>query len=781
MAIDIKLLKQALQELDLSDEVIETLQNALKESADLDDLMDQLPMDILAQIQSLITPAAGEKTNLHGRMQDSDAFKVLITDIKTGMDKNSNNPMTSDSQIAMTGPLENNLFDIFTISQNNFYNPENFNFSSLIPDQILFIKFFDNQTSDPFQIEFRTVDGYGNNTNNLSAGSTGTVFSTISGYQYGDGFSTPNDTDRPNARDISNEIFAQTGDIYNHYGASNFLWVWGQFLDHDIDLTREGHSESYAINAPIGDVYFDPYYTGTQTISFTRSGYLDGTGDAAGNPRLQVNEITAFIDASNVYGSTAAVQALVRGEGGTLLTSAGDLLPIKYGDHGPEFQAGDVRANENVGLTSMHTLFVREHNYWVQWLKNKNPDYTDDQLFNTAKAIVEAEIQHITYDEFLPALLGDNALPNYQGYNPNIDPQIATEFATAAFRVGHTMLSSDIYRLQENGDESAFGHLTLQGAFFRPDIIMTQGGIDEIIRGLGSTYSQAIDATIIDDVRNFLFGPPGAGGFDLVSLNIQRGRDHGIPDFNSVRESYGLEPLTDFSELTSDPALITKLIALYGDISHLDLWVGGLLESPYGDAMIGETFFTIIADQFTRLRDGDRFWYEGRFDEDFLDIIHQTSLSDIILRNSDIDYLQNDIFTVQNRIGGDNDDNILIGTDKGDLLIGFDGDDTLNGGAGQDTLYGGAGHDIFIFDILDGNVDTIRDFNVAEDKIDISTLLDLFDPLVDAIADFVNFTQNSGNLVVSVDRDGNDTVFTFEDVVTVENVNPDDPYGLVIL
>jgi len=81
-----------------------------------------------------------------------------------------------------------------------------------------------------------------------------------------------------------------------------------------------------------------------------------------------------------------------------------------------------------------------------------------------------------------------------------------------------------------------------------------------------------------------------------------------LPDFNSVRESYGLDALENFADLTSDMELVSKLEALYGTIDHLDLWVGGLIEAPHAGGLVGETFFTIIADQFTRLRDGDRFW-----------------------------------------------------------------------------------------------------------------------------------------------------------------------------
>lgn len=571
--------------------------------------------------------------------------------------------------------------------------------------------------------EVRNIDGSHNNLIYKDLGKAGTAFTTISGYEYGNGISTPNDIGRPDVRDVSNLLFSQAGDLFNHHGMSNFLWIWGQFLDHDINLTLEGH-EKYDIPVTMGDPYFDPYATGTQTIGFTRSGYAEGSGTSTDNPRLQVNTITAYIDASNVYGSTKDVANALRDSNGKLLTSDGNLLPVVYGNRGPEFIAGDVRVNENVVLTSMHTLFVREHNYWVDQLKAKHPHLTGDQLYQYAKAIVEAEIQHITYDEFLPALLGKNAMSAYAGYNASIDPRIATEFATAAFRVGHTMLSSDIFRIQENGIESDYGHLTLQQAFFRPDMIMNQGGIDDILRGVSASYAQDIDAFIIDDVRNFLFGPPGAGGFDLVSLNIQRGRDHGLPDYNDVRLAYGLNRIESFMDLTGGNSdLAEKLKLLYGDIDKLDLWVGGLLEAPHEEAMVGETFYTIIADQFTRLRDGDRFWYENRLDKKLVEIIKNTSLSDIILRNTDIDHLQDDIFSMKYRIGGDDANNTLYGSDGDDLLIGFAGNDILYGGGGNDVLYGAAGADIFVFDSLSTGLYIIRDFKVGEDFIDIRDLI----------------------------------------------------------
>ncbi len=703
----------------------------------------------------------GEEVILsYGRFQDAMTLYAEQTDLETGEEtntasitslNNSNNPLNTfrfdasnepdDSSNGSSRTQTNTVIQSREIVQTTLNTG-----TRTTPDDDFFFVVPD---------EARLMNGSNNNLANHTMGKAHTGFMTISGYMYDDGIGSAYETARPNVRDVSNEIFAQSGNIFNSQGLANLFWVWGQFIDHDIDLTAEGHGEPLMITVPTGDAHFDPFGTGTQVIGFTRSGFMDGTGDGVDNPRLQVNEITSYIDASNVYGSGDDKLALLRGEGGYMKLDADGLPPVVMGNMGPEFIAGDVRANENVALTSMQTLFVREHNYWVNQIKAEHPNMSAENLFQTAKMIVEAEVQHITFNEFLNNLVGKDAIADYAGYNSNVDAQIATEFATAAFRFGHTMLSTDIMRLKENGDESDFGSLTLREAFFRPDKVMTEGGIDEILRGVSGSYAQAIDNHVIDDVRNFLFGPPGAGGFDLVSLNIQRGRDHGIPDFNSVRESYGLDPLANFSELTNDAALITKLEALYGTIDHLDLWVGGLIETPANDALVGETFQTIIVDQFTRLRDGDRFWYEGRLSDEMLDMIQDTSLSDIILRNTDTQYLQTDALVTAIRQGGTAGDDIITGTDARDLLIGVEGNDRLSGGAGADTLYGGEGNDIFAFarDSAFDGIDTIRDFEIG-DRLDVSDLLDNYNAGTDNLADFISTQMRGQDLLVLVDVDG---------------------------
>ncbi|MFC3225963.1 peroxidase family protein [Marinibaculum pumilum] len=554
--------------------------------------------------------------------------------------------------------------------------------------------------------EDRAIDGSGNNPRDADLGAAGTTFTSSLAPGYADGFDSPSGADRPNARTVSNEIFAQDAVIDSAAGTSNLFWMWGQFLDHDIDLTEAGSSEDFSIAVPTGDAWFDPYGTGTQSIAMTRSAAAEGTGTGAGNPRLQVNEITAFVDASNVYGSDTARAAALRADGGYLKVSDGDLLPYNTGGFDNAnanpfltdaelFLAGDVRANENVGLTAMHTIFVREHNRIVDELGARFPSASADELYEGAKAIVEAEIQAVTYNEFLPLLVGSRALGDWHGYRPDIDPQIASEFATAAFRIGHSMLSGTLARMTESGAEAAAGDLALRDAFFNPAALASDG-IDNVLRGQAATFSQEIDTQVVDDVRNFLFGPPGSGGFDLVSLNIQRGRDHGLTDYNSVREAYGLGRVSSFAEITSDTGLAARLQATYGSVDRLDLYVGGLAEDHAAGALVGETFQAILVAQFAALRDGDRFWYEGRLSRDLVAQINATSLSDIILRNTDIDHLQDDVFLASNRVGGSDGAESLSGSGGRDLMMGLGGDDLLSGDAGNDRLLGGDGLDTLL-------------------------------------------------------------------------------------
>jgi hypothetical protein len=251
-------------------------------------------------------------------------------------------------------------------------------------------------------------------------------------------------------------------------------------------------------------------------------------------------------------------------------------------------------------------LFVREHNRLVERISQYAPHADDEEKYHLARKIVAAELQIITYHEFLPVLLGP-ASPRLEDYHyrPEVDPRIANEFSGALYRFGHSMLPADLVVAGE-------GVLPLRDAFFNAAFLAEDPDrVGRLLAGLNQQPHQEIDTRVVEDVRSFLFGLPGNGGLDLASLNIQRGRDHALPDFNTARVFYGLPPVMNFSEITSDAELQQALKDMYGTVDDIDLWIGGLAEDHAPGAVVGPLVLVSLADQFTRLRDGDPFFHVG--------------------------------------------------------------------------------------------------------------------------------------------------------------------------
>jgi peroxidase len=284
---------------------------------------------------------------------------------------------------------------------------------------------------------------------------------------------------------------------------------------------------------------------------------------------------------------------------------------------------------------------MREHNFQADGFKSREPTLDDDGLYFRARAVVCAEIQEITYRDFLPGLIVEQLTP-YAGYNENVDPSIANVFSAAAFRFGHSLLTSTVSRLDSNN--RSIGGLPLGSTFFQPAQI-TSVGVEPYLRGLANQRPENIDGLIVDAVRNF--NPTLATGFDLAALNIQRGRDQGLPRFNQVRLDYGLSAYTSFSDVTSDTSMQAKLASAYTTVDDIDAWVGMVVENHQRNALVGPTIVAILKDQFERLRDGDRFWYEAYLDPATLAVVQKVKLSDIIHRNTTIlGELQTNVFAL---------------------------------------------------------------------------------------------------------------------------------------
>jgi peroxidase len=432
----------------------------------------------------------------------------------------------------------------------------------------------------------------------------------------------------PNARTISNVIAGGTG--ANGQNAettdpvsSAWMYVFGQFVDHDIDL-EETPEDSAAINivVPTGDPVFTP---GT-VIAMTRDTRSPTTNTI-------INTVAGYLDLSQLYGCTTADAASLRNADGTLASSDNGLaLPVVD----DTFVTGDPRVMENPELTALTTLFMREHNYWVATLKASHPGWTGDQLYNMAKAITTAEYQNIIYTEYLPVLLGPNAVGPYQGYNPNVNAQVTQEFSTAAFRMGHSQVSDEQEGLDNNGNE-VFSESLADGFFNTPEIDESNG-IDPLLRSLGVDYSQATDVYTVAALRNLLFADLVGGDvdeIDLIAIDIQRQRDVGLGTLNQTRQALHLKPYTSFAQLTPDPVLQQNFATVYGSIDNVDLFMGGLAESHVPGAEVGPTFEAIIANQFLALRAGDRFfWLNQGFDPQTAAMIANTTLTTIMLRDT---------------------------------------------------------------------------------------------------------------------------------------------------
>lgn len=409
------------------------------------------------------------------------------------------------------------------------------------------------------------------------------------------------------------------------------------------------------------------------------------------------------------------------------------------------YVGGDGRVNENIALTPIHTIWHREHDFQVDKLKALNPRWTNEQLFEAAKIIVEMEYQRVVFDEFADAMAG--GIPGrgghgFGGYDPKVNPTISAEFAHAVYRVGHSMINETIPFTDGNGN---IKEMSLVQAFLNPRAFKDVG-VDALIDGSTKVLHQRIDENLVNAVRNQLLGERLS---DLGAINIARGRETGLPSLNEFRRyvyenglalgdqasDYGmrakgdssLKPYANWAEFAAnlrDPSLVNLFKQVYGsndsDVNKVDLWIGGLAEKSV-NGQLGSTFGFVFREQLDRLQDGDRFYYKDRLDGTQLlaDIEGQT-FSDIIMRNSGLTYLHDDIFkaaelkkasSTAGTINGDGSHEILVanglnnwvyagaGDDTvyagagDDIVHGQDGDDGLRGEAGNDSLYGGNGDD----------------------------------------------------------------------------------------
>jgi len=503
--------------------------------------------------------------------------------------------------------------------------------------------------SDTTDSTWSRLDGFGNNELNPEFGATHDHMIRISDSDYGVNFASAGEN-RPSARVCSNGLMA-AGDADDEPifidGTRTAIFVaFGQFIDHEIVENEFLDGEEDNIEIPDDD----PHFAHLDEMVFHRSIREDPDVDEI------ENVVTAFIDGSAIYGSEETDENPLRSyKDGLLMLSDDYMLPLDV--NGMLF-SGDVRALENFLLTSMHTIWHREHNRVAMFVKSQLPFGSDDEtIFQEARKIVRAELQAVLYNEWLPLVLGPNSLSPYRGYDNTVNPQISLEFSTTAYRAFHSMIGA-VYQGPEGFD------IPLRDAFWPNDELLEFGsvGIDQILGGMADHEAQRLDLDFVGDLRgNGGVNPDPFEGsyaepFDLASRNIQRARELGVGSFNDVREALGLERYTDFQDISSgiksDGSTEADALAfVYDDIDDMDLYSGGIAEDEVSGGIVGETFRAIIAEQFERIRDGDRFWYQndGVLNTDLITLeeIEAVTMYDILSKNSNIEeiqYLQAQVF-----------------------------------------------------------------------------------------------------------------------------------------
>jgi hypothetical protein len=585
--------------------------------------------------------------------------------------------------------------------------------------------------------EPRSLDGSANNAAHPAWGQAGTTYRRIAPARYSG--AARKQAGGANARYVSNRVFSDLGqNVFSERNVSQWVWTWGQFMDHTFGLARDS-SES----APIAFDAHDPLESFRDDL-----GVIPFKRDLAapGAPREQVNTVSSYIDGWSVYGGTdqrlewlrvGPVNGTLADNGASLLLTADGYLP-RAGARGnaaaaPEMKldgaligrpgsaavAGDVRANENMALTAVHTLFAREHNRIVRALP---AGLTTEQRFQIARRVVGAEQQYVTYHEFLPAV--GVKLDHYGGYDPGVDASLGNEFATVAYRA-HSMIHGEfdiplaagrrtpaqLRALAARGvtveqeDDGVELTVPLSLAFFNPDLVPAVG-LGSVLAGLAAEVQYKNDEQIDNALRSVLFQVPGPavanpaacfetpdtpgcfqGVVDLGALDVQRGRDHGMPTYNQLRRAFALRPRRSFKEITGEktdrlPAglgiddprimdfvklrdgegkgiprrseeakegarsavrrstLAARLRAIYGSVGKVDAFVGMVAERHVRGSEFGELQRAVWKQQFQALRAGDRFFYRN---DPALPVIRRAygidykhTLADLIALNTDV-------------------------------------------------------------------------------------------------------------------------------------------------
>ncbi|XP_034943061.1 dual oxidase 2-like [Chelonus insularis] len=486
---------------------------------------------------------------------------------------------------------------------------------------------------------------------------------------------------RPNPIELSDRLLKGTIGSQSRTGKNVLMVFFGQHIVEEIlDAQRPACPPEY-INIDIPEGHNYTKKTGHTKMPVLRTRYDQTTGHSPNNPRQQLNEITPFLDGGLIYGTTKAWSNYLRMYSNGKMDPNG-LLASSHGEKFPEyntvrlpmanpppptrhklyttrhyteevdrfFKLGNPRGNENPFLLTFGIIWFRWHNSIAKRLKNIHQEWGGEKIFNEARKWVIASQQKIVVYDWLPQWLGMN-LSDYEGYDASVNPQIDQFFQSAAFRFGHTLVPAGVY-LRDYGEFGCKLKLSKRAIRTCNNYWMSENGlfdkfqrlegaidVEKLLMGMAVQLAEEEDHKIVEDLRGSVFGPLEFSRRDLMALNIQRARDHGVPDYNTARKAYNLPRVNSIDHFRNvHPKIKEEFLTMYNSsFDDIDIWIGGILETEDGP---GELFRTIIADQFERIRNGDRFWFEnthnGLFTPEEIERIQDLTFNQILLTVTDV-------------------------------------------------------------------------------------------------------------------------------------------------
>ncbi|XP_058397472.1 dual oxidase 1 isoform X6 [Diceros bicornis minor] len=526
---------------------------------------------------------------------------------------------------------------------------------------------------NPISWEVQRFDGWYNNLMEHRWGSKGSRLQRLVPASYADGVYQPlREPHLPNPRDLSNTAMrgpAGQASLRNRTVLGVFFGY--HVLSDLVSVERPGcPAEFLNIHIPPGDPVFDPDRSGDVVLPFQRSRWDPKTGLSPNNPRDLTNEVTGWLDGSAIYGSSHSWSDELRSFSGGQLASGPDPAfprdsqePLLMwtapdpatGQRGPQglYAFGAERGNRDPFLQALGLLWFRYHNLCAQRLARQHPSWGDEELFQHARKRVIATYQNIALYEWLPSFLRKMP-PEYAGYRPFLDPSISPEFLAASEQFFSTMVPPGVYMRNASchfqgvisRNSSVSRALRVCNSYWsreHPNLRRAED-VDALLQGMASQIAEREDHVVVEDVRDFWPGPLKFSRTDHLASCLQRGRDLGLPSYTKARAALGLPPITTWQDVNpalsqSNSTVLEATAALYNqDLSRLELLPGGLLES-HGDP--GPLFSAIVLDQFVRLRDGDRYWFEntrnGLFSEEEITEIRNTSLQDVLVAVTNVD------------------------------------------------------------------------------------------------------------------------------------------------